>query len=154
MDPEVLAAFHEFSEPAKATTRRWLMEYASTLINAAVSARESVYGDNVSEANVNEAAYSLNRREDKGYRKLAGIFGGIFLGTGISTLVSIVQAGKFDRNGIILMAVTGIVGAFLIAVDLPNEILPKWRKRKSSVPSQPLKVRRRPVNQPPKMPKA
>lgn len=148
MDSETVAKFLEFSDPAKATTRQLVLDYASKLIHAASTAKENVDGDNVSEANVLEAAYGLNRREGKGLKKLAGILGGLLLGTGLSTLVSVIQAEKFDRSGIILTAVTGVLGAFLIAVDLPQDILSRWRKRKPSAPPQPAKVRRRPASQP------
>jgi hypothetical protein len=80
MDTETLAKFREFSEPAKATVRQWVLDYAKKMIDASFTVNKSVDGDNVSKANVNEAGYSLNRKERKGLTKLAGIFGGIFLG--------------------------------------------------------------------------
>jgi hypothetical protein len=152
MDSETLARFHQFSEPAKATARQWVLVYARKLIHASFTAKEGVDGDNVSEANVNEAAYSLNGKQEKGFKRLAGIVGGIFLGNGLSSLVTVIQSGRFDRNGIIFMAVSGILGAFLVAVHLPQSILPKWRRRTPSRP--PFKVKRRPVNQASGTPKA
>jgi hypothetical protein len=151
MDPESFAKFREFSEPAQSTVRRWVISYMSKLIDASFTAKQNVDGDNVSEANVNEAAYSLNRKEGKRLTKVAGIVGGLFVGTGLSTLVSVIQAGKFDRNGTIVIGVTGILGSFLIALDLPQGILPRWRKSKSySSTSQPFKVKRRSANPSPR----
>ncbi len=154
MDSETLAKFQEFSEPAKASTLQWALGYTRKLIHASSAAKESVDGDNVSEANVNEAAYGLNKREEKGFKKLAGILGGIFLGAGISNLFTVIQVGKFDRNGIIIMAASGILGAFLVAVHLPQDIFPIWRRRRPSMPTQPFKVKRRAVHQGPRPPKA
>jgi hypothetical protein len=150
LDPETLAKFHEFSEPAQATTWRWVRDYADKLIEAAFIAKQNVNGDNVSEANVYEAAYSLNKKERRGFAKLAGIFGGIFLGTGVSTLVSVIRDNKFDRNGIILSAVSGILGAFLIAIDLPQGILPRRQKRTSTIPTRPVVKRRSAIPRTPK----
>lgn len=153
LDTETREKFLGFSEPAKATTYHWILDYAKKVIDASFTVKQNVAGDNVSEANVNEAAYGLNRKEGKSLTKLAGIIGGIFLGTSISTLVSLVQAAKFDRSGTIFMAVSGILGAFLIALELRQGILPKWRKRTSSSPAQPVRVRRRPGNQASRAPK-
>jgi uncharacterized YccA/Bax inhibitor family protein len=122
------------------------MDYLSCLIDASLVAEKKVNGDQVSEANVHTASQIIGTKdEENGLKKLAGIIGGIFLGTGISSLISILQAGKFDRTGIILMAVCGILGAFLVATDLPGGILPERRKRRASAQNQPARVRRRTV---------
>ena len=146
MDSETLAKFLTFTDPAKTTLRQLILAHASKLIHAAFTVKENVQGDNVSEANVREASYNLNRNEGKGFKRLAGILGGALLGTGLSTLESVIEAKQFDRDRIILIAVAGILGAFLVAVDLPD-LLPRWRKRKYSTPSPPAKIRRRPAGQ-------
>jgi hypothetical protein len=149
LNPETLAKYDEFSEPAKAEVMRWVGDYASKLIGSAYTVKENVNGDSVSEANVTEAAYSLNRREGTALRRATVSFGGILLGTAMSTLFGAVHAGKFDKDGTILIAVTGVIGAFLIAVDLPRRILPSHRKGSNAVRSKPT-VRRTSVPRAPK----
>lgn len=134
VEPEARAKYLEFSAPAKAAFEELVVDYANQLINAAFTAKENVKGDNVSEDNVREASYSVNRKKEKGLTKLAGILGGTFLGTSLSTLFTAIQTNTFDLKGTIIIAVSGILGAFLIALDLT---LPHWPRRRPSL-SPPL----------------
>ena len=134
MDAQTRADLLTFSEPAKSATRELIRDYACTLIRAAIAIKDKVKGDNVSAANVEEASFSLNRQEGRGLIKLAGVVGGILLGTGLSTLASMIQSGTFTRGGTIIAVLTGAIGAFFVALDLSEGLLPNWRKPKSPHP--------------------
>ena len=130
MDAQTRADLNTFSEPAKSLTWKLTCDYASNLVHAAVAMKDKVKGDNVSYANVEEASFTLSQRETRGLAKVAGVLGGILLGTGLSTLASMIQSSTFTRGGTILAVLTVAVGAFSIALDLPEGLLATWRKRK------------------------
>ena len=131
MDDQTLADFGTFSDPAKSTIRIFIFDYARNLVRAAVVVKDRVRGDSVSAANVQEAYVDLHKhdpQERNGFAKLAGVLGGVLFGTGLSTLASMIQDDKFTLTGTVLAVVTVAVGAFLIALELPEGL---WRKRKS-----------------------
>src|SRR4051794_35939110 len=91
-DAQARAELLLFSENAQSRARELICDYAGTLIRAAVAIKDRVKGDNVSAANVDEAWFTLNRQEGRGLIKLAGVVGGLLLGTGLSTLASMFQS--------------------------------------------------------------
>jgi len=119
---ENLEGLSSFSESAKAAAHKSIHNYACILIRTAIVNKERVRGDSVSEANVKEATFALNKHESGGLEKVAGILGGIFLGTAFSSLASMIQSSHFTNNGCILAVATGTVGAFLITLDLPARL--------------------------------
>jgi hypothetical protein len=131
VEAETQAAYYAFSDPAKSVTRRLVLDYMRSLIRAATVVKDSVRGDNVSAANVEEGAILLRRRERNGLKKLAGVVGGVLLGTGFSTLASMIQSNTFTSGGTILAVSSAAVGAFLVALNLSEGFLANWRRRRS-----------------------
>jgi hypothetical protein len=130
IDAQTRAGFLTLTEPAKSKTHKLVCAYASNLIHTAVDIKDKVKGDNVSAANVEEASFTLSQHEKRGLAKVAGVLGGILLGTGLSTLASMIQSSVFTRGGTILAVLTVAIGGFAIALDLSEGLLDALRKRK------------------------
>lgn len=123
VDDQILSDLRTFSEPARTEVRHVVLAYARDLVRSAINVKKSMGGDSVSSANVKEALLNLSRQESRrSWTKLAGVFGGILLGTGFSALASIIlQSDRFTSAAVSFALVTGALGAFLIALDLAQQ---------------------------------
>jgi hypothetical protein len=111
----IFEKFLEFTPEAKAFVTDKVGAYTEQLIvNAEASAADL---DIVNTKNVKLALDMQHPLPRSRSRKFAGIFGGIFLGAGLSTLISMLTGGQISDIGLILAFGLGIVGAFLVAFD-------------------------------------
>lgn len=111
----IFEKFLNFTPEAKAFVIDRIGAYTEQLIvNAEASAGDL---DIVNAKNVRLAVDMQHPSPRNRSRKFAGIFGGIFLGAGLSTLISMLMGGKISDIVLILAFGLGIVGAFLVALD-------------------------------------
>jgi hypothetical protein len=141
LDAQTLAEYQSCSEKAKAVIRSLTLRYAKSLIRTSASVRDRRSGADVSEANVTVADHILSQPEKQESRGVGGIWGGLLLGTGLSTLASMIQNSEYTPGGTIVTSLTMSLGAFLVARSLPRS--QGERKSKSGQEPRPMVTRRK-----------
>ncbi len=110
-----------FSPNAFSVLRSKIAEYIADLIRESIKVSKRHQSDTVSAAHVERASeYLVSSTARKLFRHV-GTVGGIFLGAGISNMLTMTVAGQYSPLGILVSAGLGIVGAFMIALHIAKD---------------------------------
>lgn len=112
------AATHPLTNEAFDVLVRSISSYARDLID--ISLRVAVRGDadNVSAKHVERAATSLSVSTSQQRRQHVGTLGGILLGAGLSSLVSMIHSGDVSLPIVVLTCVLIGVGGAMVAAHM------------------------------------
>jgi len=110
-----------FSEKAFDRLKYKISEYIAQLITESIKTSKRRQSDNVSTSHVELASqYLVSSTSHKIYKHL-GTLGGIFLGGGISGLLSMVTTAQYNLVGIGISVVFTGIGAFLVAFHIARD---------------------------------
>jgi hypothetical protein len=110
-----------FSIPAYDMYRGKIGQYIDDLYRESSAIAKHQEADVISAKHVEAAAERLTLSPQGRFRRHLGIGSGLFLGSSISTLGSMVVADAYPLSGIILTLITGIVGAFFFGMHVMRE---------------------------------
>lgn len=113
-EPFTKKAFDKFKEK--------IGVYISALYIESLKTAKRHKTDNISESHVDTASDYLIKNSDSKISKLLGILGGTFLGATISNILAMTTLGQtFSTTGLVTTIILGIVGSFLIGINLMKE---------------------------------
>lgn len=113
-DPFTLKAFDKYKEK--------IGIYISGLYIESVKTAKRHQADNISESHVETASSYLIKNSGSKISKFIGILGGTFLGATVSNLVAMTALGQtFNSIGVIITIILGIIGSFMIGINLMKE---------------------------------
>ena len=113
-EPFTKKAFKKFKEKVGV--------YVSALYIESLKTANRHQADNISEVHVNSASEYLIKNNRNRTSKLIGILGGTFLGATISNLLAMTALDQSPNTlGIVITILLGIVGSFLIGINLMKE---------------------------------
>ncbi len=96
--------------------------YISSLYIESQKTAKRHKADNISESHIYLASEYLIKNKDSKISKLLGILGGTFLGATVSNLLAMTVLGQtFETLGLITTIILGIIGSFLIGINLMKE---------------------------------
>lgn len=111
-----------FSEKAYTRLKDKVSEYISSIIIESIKISKRQKADLVSQNHIEQANDNLISKRKGKWSYLAGTLGGVFLGTAASnTFGMMVLNTTFTVVGIAATIVIGMLGAFLIALNLNND---------------------------------
>jgi formate-dependent nitrite reductase membrane component NrfD len=110
-----------FSPNAYSVLRSKIAEHIAELIRESIKVSKRHQSDTVSAAHVERASEYLVSSSARRLFRHVGTLGGIFLGAGISTMLTMTVAGQYSSLGVLLSAGLGIVGAFMIALHIAKD---------------------------------
>lgn len=121
-DRELQSVDHTpFSPKAFARLKEKVSEYAVQLITESVKRARRHQAENASTSDVEHASqYLVASSSRKVYRHL-GTFGGLFLGTALSNILSMITTNQFSLKGIVVTFVLTLIGSFMIAAHIVKE---------------------------------
>lgn len=96
--------------------------YISSLYNESLKTARRHKTDNISESHVDTASSYLIKNRDSKVSKLLGILGGALLGAAISNIFALTILGQlFNTLGLVMTIVVGVIGGFLIGINLMKD---------------------------------
>lgn len=104
-----------FSAAATATLESVTVRTLRVLVAEAQGIALRHGADTVSATDVKQAHRYLVTPPANWLQRHLGMIGGVLLGSGVSTLISLAIAETLDRTPTLLAAAVGIVGAYLVA---------------------------------------
>lgn len=111
-----------FTKKAFAKFKERVGVYISALYIESLKTAKRHQADNISEIHVDTASEYLIKNNRSKVSKLLGILGGTFLGATISNLLAMTALNQtYNTIGIITTIFLGIVGSFLIGINLMKE---------------------------------
>jgi len=110
-----------FSNAAFAVLRAIISSFIAELIAESRRVAQRYQADTVSAAHVERAGEYLVTSSTRRLFRHLGTVGGILLGAGLSTLLSMATAETFARLPTLLAVSVGIVGAFLVALHVARD---------------------------------
>jgi|SRR5437660_11293836 len=110
-----------FSHQGFAALERTITWFTSELVEESVKISKRQRSDTVAQSHVETAANYLVADASRKFFRHLGTLGGIFLGTGLSNLLSIVTTKALTVGSVILTVILGVVGAFLIALHIAKD---------------------------------
>ena len=110
-----------FSPKAYTRLKDKFNEYISSIIVESIKISKRQKADIVSQSHIEQANDNLISKRKGKWSYLLGTLGGIFLGTAASNTFGMLVLGTtFAVSGIVATIVIGMIGAFLIAINLNN----------------------------------
>lgn len=107
-----------FSEAAASLIREKSTEYFNELINESIVVGKRDQADIISSKHVQIASNNLiSHSQGRLYQHL-GTWGGIFLGTSLSSLMSMLLVNQYPPIGVVAVTVIGTVGSYLLGKSL------------------------------------
>jgi hypothetical protein len=110
-----------FSDPAFSVFKGKITQYVSDLVRESATVAKRDQADTISVKHVDIACEHLMLRSRNKVYKLAGTIGGLGLGTSLSTLCAMALVWQFPLAGILICTVSGMVGSFLLAVNIMKD---------------------------------
>lgn len=110
-----------FSPAAFETLKDRIAEYINNLVTESIKLSKRHQADTVSSNHVDRAAQYLVSVTARRFFRHLGTVGGILLGASLSNILSMAGANSFSSLGVVLSAVLGIAGAFMIALHMGKE---------------------------------
>lgn len=96
--------------------------YISALYIESLKTAKRHKTDNISESHVETASSYLIKNSDSKISKLSGIVGGAFLGATVSNIIAMTALGQtFSTVGLVTTIILGILGSFLIGINLMKD---------------------------------
>lgn len=110
-----------FSYSAFDMLKAKIAKYVSDLINESVTISKRHRADTISATHVEDASGHLITSTSRRLYRHLGTIGGIILGAALSNILAMSLTAQYKGDRVILFAVLGIVGAFLIALHIAKE---------------------------------
>ncbi len=110
-----------FSSAAFAVLRAIILGFIAELIAESRRVAQRYRADTVSAAHVERAGEYLVTSSTRRLFRHLGTVGGILLGAGLSTLLSMATSETFARLPTLLAMSIGVVGAFLVALHIARD---------------------------------
>ena len=111
-----------FSEQAYTRLKDKFNEYISSLIVESIKISKRQKADLVSQSHIEQANDNLIFKRKGKWRYLAGTLGGVFFGTAATNTFSMLVSDiNFTPIATTATIVIGMIGAFLVAINLNNE---------------------------------
>ena len=110
-----------FSNPAFGTLKGKISQYVSELINESIKVSKRHKADTVSAAHVERASEYLVTSTSRRLYQHLGTVGGILLGASLSNILAMTLSGQYTGSGTIISAALGIIGAFMIALQIAKD---------------------------------
>lgn len=111
-----------FSDKAYESLRQKISDYIGSLISESLRISKRHKADIVSQNHIEQANEHLISKRRSKLNYLAGTLGGIFLGATVSNIFGMMVLNQtYSLTGIITTLVIGVVGSFLISINLNNE---------------------------------
>lgn len=107
-----------FSRDAFNLLKQKILEYASHLIIESTKTANRHRADSISSSHVEKASEYLVVGSTNKLLTHLGTVGGIFLGAGISNLLSMITTSQFSMYGIVGTVGLSIIGSFLTAIHM------------------------------------
>jgi len=110
-----------FSPKAFERLKEKISEYSAQLITKSIKVARRRESETVSTKNVEQASqYLVSSTGSKLYRNI-GTLGGILLGAGLSTFLSMVVAGVFTTSVVLIALSLTLVGMFMVALQIAKD---------------------------------
>lgn len=110
-----------FSEHALEEFRKQTSAYAVELINESVKRAKRYEAEGVSSSDVRQASqYLVSSTSHKIYRH-AGMLGGVFFGTALSQVMSMITTRQYGLDSIVLTFALTVIGSSLITVHMAKD---------------------------------
>jgi len=110
-----------FSDKAYESLRQKISDYIGNLISESLRISKRNKADIVSQNHIEQANEHLISKRRSKLNYLAGTLGGIFLGATVSNIFGMMALNQtYSSTGIIITVVIGVVGSFLISINLNN----------------------------------
>jgi histone H3/H4 len=110
-----------FSPNAFECLKEKISEYSAQLVTESVKVARRRESETVSTKNVEQASqYLVSSSGSKFYRNI-GTLGGILLGAGLSTFLSMVTAGVFTTTAVLIALTLTVVGMFMVALQIAKD---------------------------------
>ena len=110
-----------FSDNAFARAKEKVVEYSVQLIVESIKNARRHQAEIVSTSDVKHASQYLVSSSSHKFYKHVGTFGGLFLGSAISTVLSMITTSQLSLSGIIVTFILTLVGGFMIAAHIVKE---------------------------------
>lgn len=112
--PFTIEAFDKFKER--------IGIYISSLFNESQKTAYRNKTDNISSSHVETASQYLIKSQQSKWNKLWGILGGVFLGATVSNALAMtVLNQQFSTGGLIFTIALGVIGSFLIGMNIVQD---------------------------------
>lgn len=96
--------------------------YISSLFVESQKTAKRHKADNISASHVESATKYLVKNSESKISRLWGILGGTLLGAAVSNLLSMTVLGQqFNTTGLVTTIILGIVGSFLVGINIMKE---------------------------------
>lgn len=111
-----------FSEKAYITLKDKISEFIGQLITESIKISKREHSDLISQTQVEQATANLISKRKSKSNYIIGTLGGILLGSTISNIFGMLILNQvFSTVGIILTLLTGIIGTFMVTINVKNE---------------------------------
>lgn len=110
-----------FSSSAFELLKAKIGEYISMLVAESSKVSKRYKADSISAVNVERASEYLLTSSSRRFFRHLGTVGGILLGASLSNFLSMATTNQYATMGILVSAGLGIVGAFLIALNIAKD---------------------------------
>jgi hypothetical protein len=110
-----------FSSAAFGLLKVKISQYIIELVNESIRVAKRYQADTVSAAHVERANEYLITSTSRRMYKHLGTVGGILLGASVSNILAMITAGQYSAKATIASAVSGIIGAFLVAFHIAKD---------------------------------
>jgi len=111
-----------FTNRAYESLKEKIATYIGQIITESIRISKRHKADLVSQSHIETASDNLISKKRSKLNYLSGTLGGIFLGATVSNIFGMLVLNQaFNTSGIIITIALGIIGAFLIAINVNNE---------------------------------
>lgn len=111
-----------FSDKAYDSLKDKVATYIGHIITESIRISKRHKADLVSQSHIEAASDNLISKKRSKLNYLAGTLGGIFLGATVSNIFGMLVLNQtFNSTGIVITILIGIIGSFLIAINLNIE---------------------------------
>ncbi|QXG81958.1 hypothetical protein [Rhodospirillum rubrum] len=110
-----------FSQSAFATLNEVIAAYIGDLVEESVKISKRHQSDGISAAHVQQAQQYLTSSSHNRIFRHFGTIGGIILGAGLSTVLSLVTSSQISVTGLLISSIFSAIGAFLVALHIAHD---------------------------------
>lgn len=109
-----------FSQAASSVVNERSSQYFNNLIEESIVIGKRDQTDIISAKHVEIATYNLTAHSREKLNQHIGTWGGIFLGSSLSALISMIMVNQFPISGVVAVTLLGICGSYLLGRSLNN----------------------------------
>lgn len=111
----------KFSKNAETIFQKKIFIYKEELFTESIKDAKRFDSDGVSAANVKRASQII--KTSSNHNSYLSMIGGILFGVSLSSFLAMQISNEFSTINVLISAVLGIVGAFMIALQIGNNIM-------------------------------